>query len=170
MRRLTSVLLISLLSALVTIPATLLVTSQRTLLVTSQRDLPVLPECVAALLGADAPDRSGAAITALEALRETQRGTDRAAEADTLYCLGLTHFIEGEFPDNTEPFRDARREFERALVAYREVGNREGEARSQHQFGLTYFAVGDLNNALPSLQQALRTAQAGESLADRSSR
>lgn len=154
MRRLTSVLLISLLSALVTIPATLLVTSQR--------DLPVLPECVAVLLGADAPDRSGAAITALEALRETQRGTDRAAEADTLYCLGLTHFIEGEFPDNTEPFRDARREFERALVAYREVGNREGEARSQHQFGLTYFAVGDLNNALPSLQQALRTAQAGD--------
>lgn len=156
MRNATKVLLVLVFFVIVLSPSLLLM---------SQTSDP-MPQCVGDILGADAPSTLVEATTAIQQVREARRGAgDRAGEADALYCWGLVYFAQGNYPALQQPFRDARTQFERALLAYRETANRAGEARALHQFGRTYFVLRDFGNTLPNYQQALRTAQAVSDLA-----
>lgn len=141
--------------------AFLFITSVPTaLFVYSQSTPAALPECVSTLLTDNTPTNLTDAQTALSELQKSEKAAkNRAGEADAYYCLGLVQYAQGDFPKNKKPFADARVSFQRAVAAYRETGNVEGEALSLHHFGLSYYAVGDLNNTLPQYQQALRAAQ-----------
>jgi len=119
-----------------------------------------LPTCVSTLLPDATPTTLADAVTALTELRQTRRNAgEKRAEADALYCMGLTYYAQGDYPAFEQPFRDSRTQFERALLLYREVADRAGEARTLHQWGRTYFILRDYGNTLPNYQQALRTAQ-----------
>lgn len=112
-------------------------------------------QCTLDVLGREVTDPAQA-IPLLNEQRSA--GMERAAEADLLYCLGLVQLSQGEFPTNQQPFNEALITFQRALTAYREVQDSAGAARSQHQWGMAYFAIGDLANAEPQLNGALNTA------------
>src|SRR3712207_1842220 len=74
-----------------------------------------VPECVSGYGGAST---LADALTALQAVRQERRNAgDRAGEAGVLYCMGLVYFAQGSYPAIQQPFRDARTQFERALLA-----------------------------------------------------
>lgn len=130
----------------------------------SQSNPPSFPACLTQYVS-ETPNSADAALDALlQKRQETQTNRDRDAEGLVLSCMGEVRLTQGVYPAFQQPYIDARRDFERALLAFREVGDPQNEARAQHQYGYTYYVQRDYNHALPQYQSALRIAQSANDL------
>ncbi|MFB2877873.1 tetratricopeptide repeat protein, partial [Floridanema aerugineum] len=81
-----------------------------------------------------------------------QTNSEKKAEASRLLQQGNQQF-------KTSKFQEALQSFQQALAIYREIGDRNGEARALGTVGLAYYALGDYQKALDSLQQSLVIAR-----------
>ncbi|NET81963.1 MAG: tetratricopeptide repeat protein [Moorea sp. SIO1F2] len=76
----------------------------------------------------------------------------KQAEADKLFQQGLSHVRRSEFPE-------ALQSWQQALVIYKQIGYRLGEARSLGVLGITYRNLGEYKKAIDYHQQSIAIAR-----------
>jgi len=81
-----------------------------------------------------------------------QGETDRKAQADRLFQQGIEQF-------QVSQFREALQSWEQALVIYRQIGDRGGEAASLGNLGNAYQSLGQYQQAIAFQQQSLDIAR-----------
>jgi tetratricopeptide (TPR) repeat protein len=77
-----------------------------------------------------------------------QTTQDRKSEADKLRLQGIQQYRANQF-------KGAFDSWQKALTIYREIKNRQGEARSLHNLGLGYSLIGFHQKAIAFLQESL---------------
>ncbi|WP_287251579.1 MULTISPECIES: CHAT domain-containing tetratricopeptide repeat protein [unclassified Moorena] len=74
------------------------------------------------------------------------------AEADKLFKQGLSHLRRSKFPEGLESWQQA-------LVIYKQIGDRLGEANSLNNLGNAYNHLGDYKKAIDYYQKSLAIAR-----------
>jgi CHAT domain-containing protein/Flp pilus assembly protein TadD len=85
-----------------------------------------------------------------DVLAQTQE--ERKAEADRLYQQGIQQY-------NKSQFREAFQSWQKALIIYREIGDRHGVASSLDNLGIAYRSLGQYQKAIEYHQQSLAIKQ-----------
>lgn len=81
-----------------------------------------------------------------------QTPADRKAEADRLLNQGMEQFKTGQFETALQPWQ-------KALIIYRQIKDRQGEGRTLIFQGVAYLNLGDKARAIASLEQGLAIAK-----------
>jgi predicted ATPase/class 3 adenylate cyclase len=96
---------------------------------------------------------------ATEGRRWLQRAIDLTAEEGGAPLAGLTHWL-GVLLEQQGKLRDALPLFERSLTIWRDLGDRNEQARELNSLGITHHLLGDLDTARSLLEESATTSRA----------